>query len=104
MGASRLIDHNRVITLRLGAPCDCPALEAAFRAASKAPPALVAIHGEAAHEEPDAICPRLHRSIRQRLVAIEAPDDRPVELALLPPAFPFQGDVGPCDREPRAVP
>jgi transposase len=35
----------------------------------------VAIHGEAAHEEPDAICPRLRRSIRQRLVAIEAPDD-----------------------------
>src|SRR5712664_3987821 len=64
----------------------------------------VAIHGEAAHEEPDAICPRLRRSIRQRLVAIEAPDDWPVELALLPPAFPFQGDVGPCDRERRAVP
>jgi hypothetical protein len=35
----------------------------------------VAIHGKAAHEEPDAICPRLRRFIRQRLVAIEAPDD-----------------------------
>src|SRR3979490_397873 len=64
----------------------------------------VAIHERAAHEEPDAICPRLRRSIRQRLVAIGAPDDCLVELALLPPAFPLQGDVGPCDRERRAVP
>src|SRR5260370_40772605 len=53
--------------------------------------------------KPPVISPSVS-SIRQRLVAIEAPDDWPVELALLPPAFPFQGGVGPCDREPRAVP
>ena len=33
------LGRTRCGARRLGVPCDCPALEAAFRAASKAPPA-----------------------------------------------------------------